>query len=188
MLGLLAAGEADPARPILCVVIPMLGRTSTSDPQGERRCRACMRHWNQQVRAKRRAERPQAARPMRAGPKRLPSGTRTHCPKGHPYAGENLYVDPHGHRHCRICMRHWSAEAYAKLKTAQPPKPTRGIRSTPKAVRNGSRAVGNRPKTHRRRATLMPVQPLRRTDQRLPPVEPSLPIYRKDSELTEGRT
>ena len=28
---------------------------------------------------------------------------RTHCPKGHPYSGDNLYVDPKGHRRCRAC-------------------------------------------------------------------------------------
>ena len=25
------------------------------------------------------------------------------CPRGHPYSGENLYVDPCGRRKCRIC-------------------------------------------------------------------------------------
>jgi hypothetical protein len=27
------------------------------------------------------------------------------CPHGHPYAGDNLYVDPRGHRECRTCRR-----------------------------------------------------------------------------------
>jgi hypothetical protein len=30
---------------------------------------------------------------------------KTHCPKGHPYFGENLYVSPCGDRHCRTCKR-----------------------------------------------------------------------------------
>ncbi|MCP4493336.1 MAG: HNH endonuclease [Gammaproteobacteria bacterium] len=30
---------------------------------------------------------------------------KTHCPQGHPYAGENLYVKPNGNRICRICSR-----------------------------------------------------------------------------------
>lgn len=30
---------------------------------------------------------------------------KTHCPQGHPYAGDNLYVDPCGWRHCRQCKR-----------------------------------------------------------------------------------
>ena len=39
----------------------------------------------------------------------LTSGTfnnnKTHCPEGHPYAGENLYIDKRrNHRRCRICM------------------------------------------------------------------------------------
>lgn len=27
----------------------------------------------------------------------------THCPQGHPYSGENLYVGPDGRRRCRSC-------------------------------------------------------------------------------------
>jgi hypothetical protein len=31
---------------------------------------------------------------------------KTHCPKGHPYAGDNLYVDKvNGNRKCRACQR-----------------------------------------------------------------------------------
>lgn len=30
---------------------------------------------------------------------------KTHCPKGHPYAGDNLYVCAAGKRHCRECRR-----------------------------------------------------------------------------------
>jgi hypothetical protein len=30
---------------------------------------------------------------------------RTHCPQGHPYSGENLYVTPKGKRMCRSCNR-----------------------------------------------------------------------------------
>jgi hypothetical protein len=27
----------------------------------------------------------------------------THCPAGHPYKGDNLYVSPAGKRYCRLC-------------------------------------------------------------------------------------
>lgn len=30
---------------------------------------------------------------------------KTHCPAGHPYAGNNLVVNTAGRRECRICMR-----------------------------------------------------------------------------------
>lgn len=30
---------------------------------------------------------------------------KTHCPKGHPFEGENLYVDPRGQRGCKTCRR-----------------------------------------------------------------------------------
>jgi hypothetical protein len=34
---------------------------------------------------------------------------KTHCPLGHPYAGENLYTRPNGVRECRKCRRaHWA--------------------------------------------------------------------------------
>lgn len=29
----------------------------------------------------------------------------THCPDGHPYSGDNLYINPKGARNCRTCMR-----------------------------------------------------------------------------------
>lgn len=32
-------------------------------------------------------------------------GNRTHCPQGHPYSGDNLYVDYQGHRLCRVCRK-----------------------------------------------------------------------------------
>lgn len=30
---------------------------------------------------------------------------KTHCPQGHPYAGENLYVGSKGERICLICKK-----------------------------------------------------------------------------------
>lgn len=30
-------------------------------------------------------------------------GAKTHCPAGHPYSGDNLYVKPSGQRVCRAC-------------------------------------------------------------------------------------
>ncbi len=45
---------------------------------------------------------------------------KTHCPKGHPYSGENLYVNPKGSRVCRQCkrdkevIRRSDKEAYAR--------------------------------------------------------------------------
>lgn len=31
--------------------------------------------------------------------------SKTHCPQGHPFAGDNLYVKPNGRRECRACVR-----------------------------------------------------------------------------------
>jgi hypothetical protein len=30
---------------------------------------------------------------------------KTHCPYGHPYSGDNLYIRKEGRRECRTCMR-----------------------------------------------------------------------------------
>ena len=30
---------------------------------------------------------------------------KTHCPHGHPYTFANTYIQPNGHRACRICIR-----------------------------------------------------------------------------------
>lgn len=33
---------------------------------------------------------------------------KTHCPKGHPFVGDNLYIEEQGGgRRCRICRREW---------------------------------------------------------------------------------
>ena len=40
---------------------------------------------------------------MRAG--RQVNQVKTHCPKGHPYSGDNLHIKPNGKRHCRACHR-----------------------------------------------------------------------------------
>jgi len=48
----------------------------------------------------------------------FPESNKTRCPQGHPYAGDNLYVDPKkGGRHCRACIRAASSRYYWKNKT-----------------------------------------------------------------------
>ena len=37
---------------------------------------------------------------------------KTHCANGHPYQGENLYVDKVGNRHCRACRRESAIQSY----------------------------------------------------------------------------
>lgn len=37
---------------------------------------------------------------------------KTHCPKGHPYSGENLYRRADGRRECRTCQRARIRAAY----------------------------------------------------------------------------
>jgi len=44
------------------------------------------------------------------------SGRKTHCPAGHPYAGDNLYVPPSGEYRCRECSRTKWRELYHRRK------------------------------------------------------------------------
>jgi len=38
---------------------------------------------------------------------------KTHCPQGHPYFGENLYISPARRRSCRTCTRANKAQQVA---------------------------------------------------------------------------
>jgi hypothetical protein len=46
------------------------------------------------------------------------SARATHCPMGHAYNGENLFISKQGGRVCRTCTRAGNAEREAKLKAA----------------------------------------------------------------------
>lgn len=46
------------------------------------------------------------------------NSAKTHCPKGHPYAGENLYIRSGGKRGCRECSRA-SCRAYSPIRRAR---------------------------------------------------------------------
>ncbi len=43
-----------------------------------------------------------------------PFSNRTHCKRGHPFAGVNLYVGPDGKRGCHVCMRMRAHRSYLK--------------------------------------------------------------------------
>lgn len=43
-------------------------------------------------------------------------GSKTECPRGHPYNEENTYMTPKGHRRCRPCARQVKREWHAKTK------------------------------------------------------------------------
>lgn len=43
---------------------------------------------------------------------------KTHCPQGHPYAGENLGIHRNGNRWCRTCHRENQLRRYHKKKEA----------------------------------------------------------------------
>lgn len=48
-----------------------------------------------------------------------PQGDREFCPKGHPYEGSNLYVNPSGQRQCKRCAADRSRAYRAKKRDAK---------------------------------------------------------------------
>ncbi len=44
---------------------------------------------------------------------------KTHCPQGHPYSGENLYVRPDTYRECRTCHRDAVRRSYQKTRAGR---------------------------------------------------------------------
>lgn len=40
----------------------------------------------------------------------------SHCIYGHPFSGENLYIQPNGERRCRMCRRRTSSEYLQRVK------------------------------------------------------------------------
>lgn len=49
---------------------------------------------------------------------RLPQARRTHCPQGHPYSGDNLYIRNCGRRMCRACNNARRKKAHQRAKSA----------------------------------------------------------------------
>ena len=49
---------------------------------------------------------------------RTPQKRKTHCPKGHPYSGENLLLTKQGYSYCRECNRA-NALRYVRQKRAE---------------------------------------------------------------------
>ena len=47
------------------------------------------------------------------------SGSRTYCPKGHPYDPSNTVFNSKGHRECRICRVEWNRRSYEKKLAAR---------------------------------------------------------------------
>lgn len=46
------------------------------------------------------------------------NAAKTHCPKGHPYSGDNLFINSNGDRICRICHRERTRKSRLKSKLA----------------------------------------------------------------------
>jgi len=62
------------------------------------------------------------ANARRAGDQQL---AKTHCPSGHPYSGDNLYIDAVGARVCRMCKRDWMRRKRATISLSPGVEPWR---------------------------------------------------------------
>lgn len=56
--------------------------------------------------------------------KRMNEQKKTHCPRGHKYAGKNLYIAPKGDRRCNECRRITMRARYNKRRAVLGAKPT----------------------------------------------------------------
>lgn len=59
---------------------------------------------------------------------------KTHCPQGHPYSEENVWLEKGGGRHCRTCMRANSAICGQKAKAARRAAGAKPRRSFPRGI------------------------------------------------------
>lgn len=60
---------------------------------------------------------------------------KTHCPHGHPYSGENLWIDSRGWRHCKAC-------GLARSQTEEGKAAARERQRRLRAERRAARSVG----------------------------------------------
>lgn len=95
---------------------PYLGSNLYVDPKGNRRCRACKEESLALIRTIRPPKPPKPPKPSA----RPHSRDKTHCPRGHPYLGTNLYVDPKGNRRCRTCKARWLVNAHSSPSSVVP--------------------------------------------------------------------
>ena len=49
------------------------------------------------------------------------NAAKTHCPQGHPYSGDNLYVRPDGRRQCKTCQAESGRRFRARKKKGADP-------------------------------------------------------------------
>lgn len=73
--------------------------------EGIRRCRTCQR---------------ERARERRARNPKPPRPPITHCPHGHEYVEENVFLDANGRRRCRTCRRERNRKADERRKVSAP--------------------------------------------------------------------
>ena len=89
------------------------------DYRGWRRCRTCKYALEKVYRVRRRER---GHRRQHVGP------WKSHCKRGHPLEGDNLYLYPDGERACRTCRR-TNMRAYKAKQRQQQPRPPKTPRT-----------------------------------------------------------
>ncbi len=86
---------------------PLSGENLYVQPgNGERICRAC--------KLRRKREQNARTRTANRAAGRVANADKTHCKRGHPLSGDNLYVSPRGVRQCRQCNRDRAKGSYRR--------------------------------------------------------------------------
>lgn len=97
------------------------GNTKIST-KGSRSCIECQAQYRatyMECHGDRERERWRRDRAKRSAERKAnPPTPATHCPKGHPYEGDNLYRRPDGRRGCKACRKAASDRHYAKVKAS----------------------------------------------------------------------
>lgn len=96
----LLRGESPLARNARKTQCPACNGDYRVDWEGKRYCPACKKARDHVRNAHK-----QAAKRATGWLPSHKNSKKTHCPQGHPYAGDNLYLDPIGNRHCKTCRR-----------------------------------------------------------------------------------
>ena len=76
---------------------PLSGVNLRMNTEGRRVCRECVR-----INERERYRKEKEARGIAVLPR---NSDRTHCPQGHPYTGDNLYINAVGGRQCKQCLQ-----------------------------------------------------------------------------------
>lgn len=81
---------------------------------------------------------------------------KTHCPRNHPYSGDNL-IERDGRRFCRECVRGWNKALKRRNRGGLKGKPRGEAHALAKLTADDVRTIRRSPLSQRELAALYPV-------------------------------